>query len=611
MTLPPFDIVLTEQLEFILGLGGAVAAALVGGAIAIRLRQPAIVGYLLAGVLIGPFTPGFVGDVEQIAALADVGVVLLLFALGVEFSLRELRAVGRVALPGGIAQIALIGAAGMALMVGLGSGWGGAFVIGACLSISSTLVVLKSLIDSGEIDSLHGRAAIGWSIVQDVATIVFIVALPSLTGGDALLPLAFALLKAAIFLALAYVLGTRLLPVLFGYVAHSGSSELFLLVVFATALLTAFVSSAVFGLSLALGAFVGGVVVSESDLSHQAAAEVTPFRDLFAVLFFVSVGMLVDPTALVSELPLIGVLVAIAVIGKGGLITLLGRAAGLPMRSAILLGAALAQVGEFSFILAEDARDLGILDPRSYNLILGTAVVSILLTSGVREVARRLAMRSERLADRASEAAAAVDRSADEPTGLEGQPDGPVARAPARMGAGARWRTERAISEDDESRRPTIVVLGAGRVGQVVANAVRTRGFRCVIVDRDARKLAAVERLGTVNVFGDAANPEILKRLGLDRARIMIIAIGDPLTARLASERALRINPRLSIASRARGRREVDGLRGIGVRRLADPEAEAAFELARHALQRMGVSGPELSGIVVGLRRDVYGHDRE
>ena len=609
MTLPPFDIVLTEQLEFILGLGGAVAAALVGGAIAIRLRQPAIVGYLLAGVLIGPFTPGFVGDVEQIAALADVGVVLLLFALGVEFSLHELRGVARVALPGGIAQIALIGAAGMAVMVGLGSGWGGAFVIGACLSISSTLVVLKSLIDSGEIDSLHGKAAIGWSIVQDVATIVFIVALPSLTGGDALVPLALALIKAAIFLVLAYVLGTRLLPLLFGYVARSGSSELFLLVVFATALLTAFVSSAVFGLSLALGAFVGGVVVSESDLSHQAAAEVTPFRDLFAVLFFVSVGMLVDPTALVEELPLIGLLVTIAVVGKGGLIALLGRATGLPMRSALLLGGTLAQVGEFSFILAQDARDLEILDVRSYNLILGTAVVSIFLTSGVREIAARLAMRSERLADRAS----VLDSSLPAPPDTDGATpaDPPVARAPARMGAGARWRTERAIDPDDESRRPTVVVLGAGRVGQVIANAVRTRGFRCVIVDRDARKLAAVERLGTVNVFGDAANPEILKRLDLERARIMIIAIGDPLTARLASERALRINSRLSIASRARGRREVDGLRRIGVRRLADPEAEAAFELARHALQRMGVSGPELSGIVVGLRRDVYGHDRE
>jgi CPA2 family monovalent cation:H+ antiporter-2 len=608
MTLPPFEFALTEQLQFILGLGSAVAAALIGGAVAIRLRQPAIVGYLLAGVLIGPFTPGFVGDIDQISALADVGVVLLLFALGVEFSLRELRDVGRIALPGGVAQIALIAATGTALMIGLGSGWGGAFVIGACLSISSTLVVLKSLIDNGEIDSLHGRAAIGWSIVQDIATIVFIVALPSLAGADAIVPLVVALVKAAIFLALAYVLGTSLLPLLFGYVARSGSSELFLLVVFATALLTAFASSAIFGLSLALGAFVGGVVVSESDLSHQAAAEVTPFRDLFAVLFFVSVGMLVDPAALLAELPLIGVLVAIAVVVKGGLVAILGRATGLPVRSALLLGGAMAQVGEFSFILAQDARDLGVLDPRAYNLILGTAVVSILLTSGVRQVSLRLAMRSEDRADRASEPELAPDGEAE--PGVAGG-EALVARAPARMGAGARWRTERAIDEADEARRPTVVVLGAGRVGRVVANAVRLRGFRCVVVDRDARKLTALERLGTVNVFGDAANPEILKRLELERARILIIAIGDPLTARLAAERALRFNARLSIASRTRGRREVEALRGLGVRRMADPEAEAAFELARHALQRMGVSGPELSGIVVGLRRDVYGHDRD
>jgi CPA2 family monovalent cation:H+ antiporter-2 len=268
----------------------------------------------------------------------------------------------------------------------------------------------------------------------------------------------------------------------------------------------------------------------------------------------------------------------------------------------------MAQVGEFSFILAQDARDLEILDPRAYNLILGTAVVSIFLTSAVRQVTLRLAMRSERLADRAS-AEASSPGPAEGPVAAVAR--APVARAPARMGAGTRWRTERAIDEEDEARRPTVVVLGAGRVGRVVANAVRLRGFRCVVVDRDARKLAALERLGTVNVFGDAANPEILKRLELERARILIIAIGDPLTARLASERALRINPRLSVASRARGRREVEALRGLGVRRMADPEAEAAFELARHALQRMGVSGPELSGIVVGLRRDVYGHDRD
>jgi monovalent cation:H+ antiporter-2, CPA2 family len=608
MTLPPFDLALNEQLEFILGLGGAVAAALLGGALAVRLRQPAIVGYLLAGVVIGPFTPGFVGDVEQISALADVGVVLLLFALGVEFSISELRQVARVALPGGVAQIALIVATGIALMLGLGTGLTAAFVVGACLSISSTLVVLKGLIDNGEIDSLHGRAAIGWSIVQDIATIVFIVALPSLVGGDALGPLALALLKAAVFLVLAYVLGTRLLPALFRYVSRSGSSELFLLSVVATALLTAFVSSAIFGLSLALGAFVAGIVVSESDLSHQAAAEVTPFRDLFAVLFFVSVGMLVNPTALVADLPLIAVLVAIAVIVKGGAIAVFGRMAGLPVRSALLLGGGLAQVGEFSFILAEDALELGILDARTYNLILATAVASILLTSGAREVALRLAMRSERRADRAIEAHVA------HPTPLEPEPapapvDVPMARAPARMGTGARSRTERAIAEADEARRPTVVVMGAGRVGQVVTRAVRQRGFRCIVVDRDTRRLDAVERLGAVTVFGDAANPAILKRLDLERARILIIAVGDPLTTRLVAERALRINPRLSIGSRARGRRQVELLRDVGVGRVADPDAEAAFELTRHALQRMGVSGPELSGIVSGLRRDVYGRD--
>jgi K+:H+ antiporter len=603
--LPP--LALTEQLRFILGLGGAVAAALLGGAIAVRLRQPAIVGYLISGVVIGPFTPGFVGDVEQISALADVGVVLLLFALGVEFSIRELRQVGRVALPGGVAQIVLIVATGMALMLGLGSGWTAAFVVGACLSISSTLVVLKSLIDTGEIDSVHGRAAIGWSIVQDIATIVFIVALPSLVGGDALVPLALALVKAAVFLVLAYVVGTRFLPWLFRYVSRSGSSELFLLSVVATALLTAFVSSAVFGLSLALGAFVAGIVVSESDLSHQAAAEVIPFRDLFAVLFFVSVGMLVDPGALVADALLIGLLVAIAVIVKGGAIAVFGGMAGLPVRSALLLGGGLAQVGEFSFILAEDALDLGILDARAYNLILGTAVVSILLTSGAREVAMRLAMRFERRADSRNETAVAhPDGSATEPTAL----DMSFARAPARMGTGARSRTERAFEQDDEARRPTVVVMGAGRVGQVVARAVRQRGFRCVVVDRDTRRLEAVARLGVVTVFGDAANPAILKRLDLERVRLLIIAVGDPLTTRLAAERALKINPRLSIGSRARGRSQVEVLRAVGVSRVADPDAEAAFELARHALQRMGVSGPELNGIVSGLRRDVYGRDR-
>ena len=581
---------LTEQLHFILDLGAAVAAALIGGAIAIRLRLPAILGYLVAGIALGPFTPGFQGDVEQIAVLADVGVVLLLFALGIEFSIRELRAVARVALPGAVLQIAIILGVGAALSVGLGFELQAALVVGACLSISSTLVVLKTLLDRGEMDSLHGRTAIGWAIVQDIATIVFIVALPPLAGGDVVVPFAFAMVKAAIFLALAYLVGTRLLPWVFKSVARLGSNELFLLAVVATALLTAFVSSAVFGLSLALGAFVAGILVSESDLSYQAAAEVIPFRDLFAVLFFVSVGMLVDPGALIDNAGLVMLLVAVAVIGKGAVTVGLGRLFGLPIRSALLLGGAMAQVGEFSFIMAGDGLRLGILDAEVYNLILGTAVVSILLSPLSGAVVARLADWTERGGEMLHA------RHAHDPE-------------PPVPGVAPTTRTEQTLEPADDVRA-AVVVLGGGRVGRVIVRAVRTRGFRCIVVDRDPRRLEELGKLGAATVFGDAANPHILARAGLERARVLIVAIGDPLTARLATERALRINPRLAIAARARGRVEIDRLLEGGAGRIADPEAEAAFELARHALQRMGVSGPELNGIVVGLRRDVYGPDR-
>lgn len=579
---------LSEPLRFILELGVAVAVALVGGAIAVRLKQPAVLGYLLAGIVIGPATPGFVGDVERISELADLGVVLLLFALGVEFSIRGLIDVRRVAIPGATLQILITLAVGAALMFGLGFGLQEALVIGACLSLSSTLVVLKSLIDRGEMDSLHGKAAIGWSIVQDIATIVFIVALPPLAGGDVVGPFLLALAKAAVFLVIAYVVGTRLLPRAFAIVARLGSSELFLLAVIGTALLTAFVSSAVFGLSLALGAFVAGVLVSESELSHQAAAEVTPFRDLFAVLFFVSVGMLVDPAALAADAGLVALLVVVAVLGKGALTAGLGRGFGLPRRSALMLGAAMAQVGEFSFILAEDALELGVMGERAYNLILGTAVVSILISPLGQRLVDRLVARQE-----AAESDAVTELPA-----LSMLPAAPEV---------ALSRSEAQFDPEAEERRPTVVVLGAGRVGRTVTRAVRRRGFRCVVVDRDARRLDDVAAMGAVTLFGDAANPDILRRLGLDRARVLVVAIADPLTVRLVAERALRLSPRLTVAARTRGQREIEALRRVGVARLSDPEAEAAFELARHALQRMGVSGPELTGILSGLRRDTYG----
>jgi CPA2 family monovalent cation:H+ antiporter-2 len=575
---------LSAQLQFILDLGVAIGMALLFGVVAVRLRQPAILGYLIAGIFIGPFTPGFVGDAEAISELADLGIVLLLFALGIEFTLRELRIVARVAVPGALLQIAIVSVVGAALAIALGIDVKPALVIGACLSISSTLVVIKLLIDRGELDSLHGRAAIGWAIVQDIVTIGFIVALPPLDGGDIVGPLLLALAKAAIFLALAFLVGTRVMPWLLGAVSRLGSSELFLLAVVAIALLTAFVSSAVFGLSLALGAFVAGIVVSESDVSYQAAAEVLPFRDLFAVLFFVSVGMLVDPQALLESAGFVALLVIIAVVGKGALTTGLSAALGLPLRSALLLGAAMAQVGEFSFIIASDALEIDLIDVEVYNLILGTAVVSILLSPLAIQVADRLAR--------------GVERRMEQPV--------PAVNPPI-PGTAPTSRTERSIQPADDEARLSVVVLGGGRVGRTVVRAVRNRGFRCVVVDRDQRRLEEIAKTGAATLFGDAANPHILERAGLERTRVLVVAIGDPLTARLATERALRINPRLTVTSRARGKREIEELRTVGARRMVDPEAEAAFELARHALQRMGVSGPELMGVVAGLRRDVYG----
>jgi CPA2 family monovalent cation:H+ antiporter-2 len=582
--LPELTLAVPAELRFILDLGVAVALALVGGIIAVRLRQPPIVGYLLAGVVIGPFTPGFVGDTGQISELAEVGVVLLLFALGVEFNITELSPVRRIAVPGAILQVLITATVAAAIGIPLGLPPTAAVVVGAAVAISSTVVVLKLLAERGELDSLHGRSAIGWMVVQDLLTILLIALLEPFAAGGALVgPVALALIRTALFLALAYLIGTRVLPWLFRAVTRLGSPELFLLTVFATALLAAFVSSYVFGLSLALGAFVAGLIVSESELSHQAAGEITPFRDLFAVLFFVSVGMLLDPSAMLTDWPALIALLVVATVGKAAIGAGLGRAFGMPLRSALLLGAVVAQVGEFSFLLAEQALHLGLLDARGYNLVLGTAVVSIVLTPILVAGAVRLIERLEH------------DR---------------LTAEPPTEAAGGFSRGERS-TESGGTERPALVVLGGGRVGRVVIRAVRSRGFRCVVIDRDPTALEAAARAGAATLFGDAASVAILHRAGLTDARLLVVAIGDALTARLAVERARSLNPRLTIISRARGRREATALQSLGVARLADPEIEAAIELARASLARMGVSGPEQTAVMVGLRRRAYGETRE
>lgn len=578
------DPVLADELRFILNLGVAVAAALAGGAIATRLRQPTVVGYVAAGVVIGPFTPGFVADREQIAALADVGVVLLLFALGIEFSVRELIAVRRVAVGAGLLQVALTAVAAAFAGLLLGLDLRTALITGSAVAISSTLVVVKLLLERGEIESTHGRALVGWMIVQDLTTVVIVVTLPTLAGSDPLVPLLTAAGMAVLFLTLAFLVGSWLLPRLFSLVARLGSRELFLLAVMGTALLASALSGLA-GLGIALGAFVAGLLVSESDLSHQAAADVTPFRDVFAVLFFVSVGMLVDPTSLGTQATLVITLVVVTVAVKGALAAGLARLFGLPVRSALLLGATLGQMGEFSFIIAEEALGLGVLARPVYDAILGSAVGSIVATPLALRAVDRLVVRLE--ARRDARAATAT-------------PPGPG------EGLGTGSAVEPAVGSD---RRPHVVVLGAGRAGLLVTRAVRTRGFGCIVVDDDRAHLDEAAQLGARTLYGDVASPEILAETGLDTAHVVIVAVADPLTARLATERVLRRNPRVNVAARARGARERAILRTAGARRVSDPEVEAGIELARHALQRMGVAGPELQAIAIGLRRAHYGAD--
>ena len=314
------------------------------------------------------------------------------------------------------------------------------------------------------------------------------------------------------------------------------------------------------------------------------AVELAPFRDLFAVLFFVSVGMLLDPAAMVADWPALLALLAVATIGKAAVSAGVGRLLGLPLRSALLLGATIAQVGEFSFLLAEQALHLDLLDTRGYNLVLGTAVASIVLTPVLVGGAVRLIERLEHA------------RLAAEPPveALGGFSRGELASARADGGAD----------------RPAVVVLGAGRVGRVVVRAVRSRGFRCIVVDRDPHALDEAATTGAATLFGDAASVAILRRAGLEDARLLVITIGDAMTARLAVERARAINPRLTVIARARGRTEANALQELGVTRLADPEIEAAIELARASLARMGVSGPEQAAVTVGLRRRHYGERR-
>jgi CPA2 family monovalent cation:H+ antiporter-2 len=553
---------------FLVTLALALVAAAIGAAVAVRLGQSAILGYVAAGILIGPYTAGPVAQPGTVAALADVGLVFLLFAIGLELSLRDIVRVRRIVVLGGSAQVVAMVVVGYLAAVGLGFPSLEALFFGAFITQSSSTVLAKILGERGELDSSHGKITLGWATVQDLSTIVLVVLLAGLAqGGELVTDLGFALGKAAIFLAILAPLGLFVLPRAFEVVARLHSREVFVLTVVAVALGTAYISE-LFGLSLALGAFLAGLLISESDISHQVASELAPLRDVFAGIFFVSIGMLFDPGFVIGAAALVLLALALIVPLKGALIAGLTKALGAPGRTAVLTGVLLAQAGEFSFLLARLGSDLGAVGNAMFSLMLGSAALSIVVSPSLAKatpaVLRELDARRRRGPD-------------------ELQPIVP------EVAAGA--------------RRRYAVLCGYGRIGRLVGAALERRGFPYIVIEADPGICRELRTRGVPVVQGVAENERNMDRLDLSSAQVVVVSVPDPIAMRRIVHHVRRRAPRLPIIARARSSADRDMLEREGVGEIVVAETEAALEIARFTLGRLGVSAPETAAIVQGLRR--------
>ena len=534
-----------------------------------RLRLPTIAGYLLAGVVIGPFTPGFVANAELAAELAEIGVILLMFGVGLHFSLKDLMSVRAIAVPGAIGQIAVATLMGMGLAHVLGWSMGAGLVFGLTLSVASTVVLLRALQERRLVETERGRIAVGWLIVEDlvmVLTLVLIPPLAGLLGGKVELGqssagvqwlqawgidsvsglLIVTGVKVSVFVALMLIVGRKVIPMLLHYVAHTGSRELFRLAVLAIALGIAFGATHLFGVSFALGAFFAGMVLAESELSQQAARETLPLRDAFAVLFFVSVGMLLNPAVLVEQPLVILATCVIIILGKSLAAYLIVRAFGHPNGVALTISASLAQIGEFSFILAVLGVQAQIMPPESRDLIVAGAMVSILVNP-------LLFLALDRMAKPAPAAEPAPVPAPVPPPRAEPEP---------------------------------VLVVGFGRVGHRVVEGLTRAGRSVMVIDESDEKIAALRETGVQAVTSVASAITLLDHVDLPATRWLVSAIPDPFEAGSLIEQARAANPTIQIVARARNDAEVEYLRSLGADRIVVGEEEVALGMIHHILER-------------------------
>ncbi|MFG1246210.1 YbaL family putative K(+) efflux transporter [Xanthobacter flavus] len=554
-------------------LVGAFVLAFVLGAVAQRLKLSPLVGYLLAGVLVGPFTPGFVADEHLALELAEIGVILLMFGVGLHFSLSDLLSVKAIAIPGAIVQIGVATAMGIGLTWAMGWSLGAGIVFGIALSVASTVVLLRALQERRMVESEQGRIAVGWLIVEDLAMVLALVLLPALSGalggrtvttgtidwlglgGDVWTTLAVTLVKVAGFVVLMLVVGRRVIPWIMHWVAHIGSRELFRLAVLAIALGVAFGSAKLFGVSFALGAFFAGMVLSESPLSHRAAEETLPLRDAFAVLFFVSVGMLVDPSiVLKSPIPLL-VTVLIVLFGKSIAAFLIVRAFGYGNSTAFTISASLAQIGEFSFILVALGVDLQLLPAEGRDLILAAAIISILANPFFFLVLDRYRARQAPL-----------------------RPEKAPAAAPAPAPKPVPALPETALTNHT-------VLVGYGRVGRLVADGLKAAGTPFLVIEDQGDRLEELKRLGLEAVNANAASAPAITAANVAGARRIILAIPDGFEASNVLKKARQLNPGIEIVARAHSDAEVEHLRQSGANFIIMGEREVARGMLAHVLE--------------------------
>lgn len=552
----PHDINLITTIAAALGMG------LVFGMAAVKLKLPALVGYLVAGIAIGPATPGFVADMKLASQLAEIGVMLLMFGVGLHFSLNDLLEVRKIALPGAILQITAATALGMGFAYVMEWNIGAGLVFGLALSVASTVVLLRALESRGILDSVNGRIAVGWLVVEDLVTVLVLVLLPPLSGwlggteknggGSLWATLGITLGQVGAFIAFMLIVGRKLFPWLLWSVARTGSRELFTLCVIAAAVGIAYGSSKLFGVSFALGAFFAGMVLRESELSHRAAEESLPLRDAFSVLFFVSVGMLFDPQVIMQRPIEVLAVVAIIILGKSIAAFLLVLAFRYPLGTALTVSASLAQIGEFSFILATLGVSLKLLPADAQSLILAGAIISIALNPLIFAAIKPIEARV-----RSSVLARKLARSSD-----------PLAELP--------------MTVDQAKLTGQVVLVGYGRVGRCVAEALTERGIHYVVADVNRERVDELRKQGIPSVAGNAAEPAVLIQAHIARAKMLVIAIPDTFHVRQMIEIARALNPSVECVVRSHSDAEATLLERENACKVFVGERELASGMTRH-----------------------------